>query len=97
MRLSMSLFWKVYLTILGSLAAVAITVALAAYLGAGEEGDWGPNGASAYSWPCSRPRTAPPNSPRRSTGSRRGRAPTSPSSPPTGPGLPPSVHRSPPK
>jgi len=41
MRLSMSLFWKVYLTILGSLAAVAITVALAAYLGAGEEGDWG--------------------------------------------------------
>lgn len=37
----LSLFWKVYLTILGSLAAVAITVALAAHFGSSQEGDWG--------------------------------------------------------
>lgn len=36
-----SLFWKVYLTILGSLAAVAITVALAAYVGTSPDADWG--------------------------------------------------------
>lgn len=36
----MSLFWKVYLTIAGSLAAVAITVALAVSLGSTPEQDW---------------------------------------------------------
>ncbi|MGY6707334.1 MAG: sensor histidine kinase [Rhizobiaceae bacterium] len=37
----LSLFWKVYLTILGSLAAVAVTVALAAHFGSSPENDWG--------------------------------------------------------
>lgn len=37
----LSLFWKVYLTILGSLAAVAITVALAAHFGSSPDNDWG--------------------------------------------------------
>ena len=37
----MSLFWKIYLTIVGSLAAVAITVALAAMLAPSSDRDWG--------------------------------------------------------
>lgn len=37
----MSLFWKIYLTIVGSLAAVAITVALAAMLVPSSDRDWG--------------------------------------------------------
>jgi two-component system, OmpR family, sensor kinase len=38
--LRLSLFWKVYLTIVGSLAAVAITVALAVSFGSTPEQDW---------------------------------------------------------